>query len=95
MAFFGRRPVSVPMAGRVGIPRPAPRPISGGGMARPVGGPMRAPQPMEPMNQGGMQRPRLIGSFKRGGRVKKTGAYKLHKGETVLTGAVSRMLRAK
>jgi hypothetical protein len=27
----------------------------------------------------------ILGSFKRGGMVKKTGAYKLHKGEKVLT----------
>lgn len=29
-------------------------------------------------------RPRLKGSFKKGGMVKSTGAYKLHKGERVI-----------
>jgi hypothetical protein len=96
MAFFRSQIAPMGAGGQIGIPRPAPRPISGGGMARPVGGPARSPQATETLNQGGMQPARnLIGSFKKGGRVKKTGAYKLHKGEQVITAPVARMLRAK
>lgn len=51
--------------------------------ARPFGG----GQPIEmggfhPPDQG--MRP-LLGSFKKGGKVKKTGNYKLHKGERVIS----------
>ncbi len=40
--------------------------------------------------------PKLQGSFKKGGKVKKTGAYKLHKGEKVMTvKAVKKMAKKK
>ena len=39
---------------------------------------------------------RVMGSFKKGGKVKKTGVYKLHKGERVMpTTKLSALLRAK
>lgn len=37
---------------------------------------------------------RLIGGFKKGGKVKKTGAYKLHKGERVLNKKQSKKFNA-
>jgi len=35
----------------------------------------------------------VLGVFKKGGQVKKTGNYKLHKGETVLTAAQTKSLK--
>jgi len=61
------------------------RPGFSGG--QPIGGPVRFGGQVGPMGGGGMrpqmpgQRP--IASMKKGGKVKKTGLYKLHKGETV------------
>jgi hypothetical protein len=65
---------------------------SGGPIATPrFGGgiPMQG-QPAPPMR---MQQPRVMGSMKKGGKIKKTGVYKLHKGEKVVP--VSSLARAK
>jgi hypothetical protein len=37
----------------------------------------------------------IRGSFKKGGKVKKTGNYKLHKGERVLTEKQAKSIRSK
>lgn len=69
----------------------------------PLGGIMPGPMPRwggnpisRPMQQGpGMRGPmqgdprRALASFKKGGKVKKTGIYKLHKGERVLRAKMS------
>ena len=79
-----------------GGPAFRPNPMSGGAVPRPA--------PAGPMQPGAMPRGPLMGSYKRGtgkGKVPKTGAYKLHKGEKVLTAKqaklapVALLLRAK
>lgn len=55
------------------IRRPMPGPMPVRPDPRSVGRPMPGPMPMM----------RPLGSFKKGGKVKKTGLYKLHKGERV------------
>ena len=59
----------------------------GGGFGgQPVGPVMRGQFGVGPMagaQRGGPRMQKPIGSMKKGGKVKKTGLYKLHKGETV------------
>lgn len=43
-----------------------------------------APAAQGQMGENARMKRELLGSFKKGGKVKKTGAYKLHKGEEVL-----------
>lgn len=62
----------------IGQPGPAGRPMQDG----PMPGPVR-----------GYGRP-LLGSFKKGGKVKKTGVYKLHKGERVMATKLSSLVKA-
>jgi hypothetical protein len=64
-------PIRRPMPG----PMPVGQPIQQGGGAQ---------APMRPFGRpaGPMERP--IASMKKGGKVKKTGTYKLHKGERVV-----------
>lgn len=61
------------MGGPVSMPAPVRGPMPYGGTPMPVM-PVRNP----------MQGP-VLGSFKRGGKVKKTGLYKLHRGEKVMS----------
>lgn len=99
MRMFGEgMPVRIGRVGGGNLRLPMPRRpggIPGGGTAPRFPMPVRrAPQPLmggpgeQPMRGSG-----VLGSFKKGGRVKKTGLYKLHKGETVAP--VSRLARAK
>jgi len=74
----------------------------GGGMpVSPVGSPMSmgmgmgAERPQRRVSErGGMMNP-MLPSYKRGGKVKKTGPAKLHKGERVLTKRQAKKGRAK
>jgi hypothetical protein len=63
---------------------PLPGPI-------PVRRPISVPMQQNPIGmRGPMPGPRLaLGSFKKGGKVKKTGIYKLHKGERILRAKMS------
>jgi hypothetical protein len=83
-----------------GIPRSPGIPIQGGGP--PMAGTFQfgaQPQPVAPMRPVQQFPAKPIGSFKKGGKVKKTGTYKLHKGERVIpkgkTGKLSDLRRAK
>lgn len=63
-------------------------PFQGGMGGRPIADPRFSP----PQQYGGQQPiadprfsgPRMMGSFKKGGKVKKTGLYRLHRGERVV-----------
>ncbi len=62
-----------------------PRPQMGGMVPNRFGSPM-APRPISrPMPQYPMSARPILGSFKHGGKVKKTGIYKLHAGEKVMS----------
>lgn len=89
------RGTAIPTRGTALPVRSMPPPVTGTGSRFPV--PQRAPQPViEPVSTRtgpDMNRGRVLGSFKKGGKVKRTGLYKLHKGE--LVAPVSNLLRAK
>ncbi len=82
----GAVPVSAPI---MGGPQRVGMPVGGGAVPRPAPEPYRSAGPMP------------LGSFKKGGKVKKTGTYKLHAGERVLNKKqaklvpVAALLRAK
>jgi hypothetical protein len=76
-----------------------PRPVPGGLMG--AGG-MPTATPARPIEVGPRPGGPLMGSFKKGGKVKKTGVYKLHAGERVLNkkqtaklAPIAMLLRAK
>lgn len=64
------------------------RPI---GQPGPVGTPMQ--QGPMPVGRSMMTRP-ILGSYKKGGKVKKTGIYKLHRGERVMPTKLSSLVKA-
>ena len=68
---------------------PARRAFDGGGYA--AGPAMRQMPTMVPLS--GMGRSRFMQSYKKGGQVKKTGIYKLHKGERVIS--LAQIMRGK
>lgn len=45
------------------------------------------------MGKAGVNKNKVLGSYKKGGKVKKTGLYKLHKGEKVLKKGAMGMLK--
>lgn len=61
-------------------PRTSPIPM-GPTPASPYGDPNRRPLRQYPIPMGGR---RVLGTMKKGGKIKKTGLYKLHKGERVV-----------
>ncbi len=63
---------------------PPPRLVGTGG--QPIGDPrISGPYRYNPMQaQPNVGQPRILGQMKKGGKVKKTGNYKLHKGEKVI-----------
>jgi hypothetical protein len=81
MPVFNRYPVMQPPAGR-----PIAAPISGPVVPqRPPVGTLNGQVPMSPPLAPMASRPlRSMGSFKKGGKVKRTGLYKLHAGEEVV-----------
>ena len=83
---------------RTGMPLPGGMPRWGGqpptsGPYNTLPGTATVPLPgKEGIDQLGSGMGRYMGSFKKGGRVKKTGLYKLHRGETVIP--LSRLVKA-
>jgi hypothetical protein len=77
MAFI-RPQMPSPLGRPAGPVMPPQAPVVQGGMGQ--GQIPQDPRMQPPVVQG----PRMLGSFKKGGKVKKTGAYKLHKGEKVI-----------
>jgi len=65
--------MKLPPSSKLGAPLPGPIERLGTGMSKP-GGPARASQP-------------VLGTFEKGGDVKKTGLYQLEKGEKVTPAA--------
>ncbi len=95
---------NMPFGGRPAMPTRFQGPAGGQPPVAPVGRPaMPVPRatPQGPMQAGPTPNGPLMGSFKKGGKVKKTGNYKLHAGERVLTkkqaklAPVALLLRAK
>jgi hypothetical protein len=76
-----------------GIRRPG-MPIGGTPGPMPEAPPPNNPMQTLPMRREGLPEAmpggmRMLGNFKKGGKVKKTGLYKLHKGERVLRAKMS------
>jgi hypothetical protein len=66
-----------------------PTPPLPGGMPIRRPGPIATPMQQGPMGMRGPMQGRVLGTFKKGGKVKKTGKYLLHKGERVLRSKLS------
>jgi hypothetical protein len=81
------------------MPGPSGPPMGNGGQPIAPAGQPQMGQPAMGAGFGGMRDPRInpmqpmLGSFKKGGKVKKTGKYLLHKGEKVVK--VSSLARAR
>ena len=75
-------------------PAPAPAPAPAKASPRPKGNmPYGSKAGEKRIDTKDMTKP--LGSFKKGGKVKKTGAYKLHKGEVVANPKQSKKIAAK